>query len=132
LKRIEPSPDSAPQTHASGVLVFPDLYIAGQVGMNTVTGDFENGMLAQTKLAIRNLVSVVEAAEGRAQDITKLTIYVVDIDAFRRNGSQITRMFRETFGSYQPAMTLVGVTDLLYPELLIEVEGHARVGASHD
>jgi enamine deaminase RidA (YjgF/YER057c/UK114 family) len=78
-------------------------------------------MGAQVRLAFENLAAVLGKAGMTAADIVRLTIYTTDVD--------------ELFGAYgtaaeflapnQPAMTLIGVTRLAFPELKVEIEATA-------
>lgn len=131
MKRIEPNPRAQPQTHASGILTGDDLFIAGQVGFDPKTGEILQGMSAQSKASLENLVSVVEAAGGCARDVAKLTIFVSDMEALSGSVADLQKAIFAAFGTdYLPAISLIGVTALLSPEFLIEIEGHAKIGGS--
>lgn len=131
MKRIEPNVAAQPATHANGILSGNDLFVAGQVGIDSATGKAVSGIGAQAAVALGNFVSVVEAAGGTCGDIAKLTIYVADMPAFHKEADAFMTAFASVFGSgYLPAMTLVGVTALLSPDYLVEIEGHAKLGGS--
>ncbi len=129
MKRIEPHIVNQPQTHSNGILAGEDLFISGQVGTNVSTGEVDQTIAGQAILALTNLVSVVEAAEGSVSDITKLTIFVADMAAFHTEAEEFMAAFDSVFGDGPlPAMTLLGVTALFSPEYLVEIEGHAKIG----
>ncbi len=131
MKRIEPNIENQPSTHANGILHDRDLFISGQVGIKASTGETVKGIAAQTDLALSNLVSVIETAGGSVGDLAKLTIYVADMDALHTEMNAFMAAFARFFGQgHIPAMTLVGVTALMSPDYLIEIEGHAIIGAS--
>lgn len=131
MKRIEPDAANQPPTHANGILSGDDLFVAGQVGIDPTTGKPVDGIGAQTAVALTNFVSVVKTAGGDVGDVAKLTIYVADMDAFHKEADAVMSAFAASFAQgHIPAMTLVGVTALMSPEFLIEIEGHAKVGAS--
>ena len=73
--------------------------------------------------------AVLAAAGAGWGDIVKMNSYMVNLN------TENVAMFRETRSGYlkpgqMPASTLVGVTSLVQPELLLEVEVVAAVGAA--
>ena len=131
MKRIEPNVDNQPLTHANGIFSGNDLFISGQIGVDPSTNEVVDGIATQAAVALVNLGSVVEAAGGNVGDIAKLTIYVADMTAFHAEAEGFMTAFGTVFGSgHIPAMTLVGVTALMSPDYLVEIEGHAKIGAS--
>lgn len=75
----------------------------------------------QTKKALHNLESVLQAADATLQDIVKITFYLVDI----RHKKDVWKVRKEMFGGHRPASTLVAVKDLVDPQALLEVEAIA-------
>lgn len=104
------------------------LFIAGQVardGQGALVG--RGDLVAQFRQVCENLRAVVGAAGGHLTDVAKLTIYVLDVEAYKRQGPAIGKVYREYFGKHFPAMTLVGARDLYDAAdgCLIEIEGWA-------
>jgi len=104
------------------------LFIAGQVAHDaegTVVG--AGDLVAQFRQVCANIGAVLEDAGGRFTDIVKLTIYVLDVDDYKRQGRAIGGVYREYFGKHFPAMTLVGARDLYDRQdgCMIEIEGIA-------
>jgi len=104
------------------------LFFAGQVakdkdGQTVGPGD----LVAQFRQVCENLKTVVTAAGGGLTDVVKLTIYVLDVEAYKRQAKAIGQVYREYFGRHFPAMTLVGARDLYDAAdgCLIEVDGFA-------
>ncbi len=128
MKRIEPNIANQPQTHANGILSGDDLFISGQIGVDASTDEVAEGIAAQATVALANLVSVVETAGGNVGNIAKLTIYVADMAAFQAEAEGFSIAFSNLFeNDHIPAMTLVGVTALMSPAYLVEIEGHAKI-----
>jgi reactive intermediate/imine deaminase len=99
------------------------LFVSGQVAFDAAgeivgVGD----MRAQTRQAFRNLGAVLEAAGATFADVVKLTYFVRDIDAVAA-----IRAARNEFidTANPPASTLVEVSRLFVPDLLIEIEAVA-------
>jgi enamine deaminase RidA (YjgF/YER057c/UK114 family) len=104
------------------------VYLAGQVafdstGMIVAHGD----IVGQFDQALQNLQAVMHAAGGEMTDITKLLIFVKDKNAYKANMKEIGKVYREFFGKYYPAMTLVEVSSLFEDEALLEIEGIAVI-----
>ena len=104
------------------------LFIAGQVardGAGRVVG--KGDLVAQFRQVCENMKAVLEAAGGGFGDVVKLTIYVLDVDDYKRQARAIGNVYRDYFGRHYPAMTLVGARDLYDREdgCLIEIEGYA-------
>ena len=102
--------------------------VAGQVAQDK-GGDVPAGldMGAQFTRAIANVVEVVRAAGGAAENIVMLRAYVTDLDAFNAAGAAIGAGWRAHLGKHFPAMTLVEVTRLVDPEATVEIEGEAVI-----
>jgi enamine deaminase RidA (YjgF/YER057c/UK114 family) len=79
----------------------------------------------QARRAMRNVVAAVEAAGGDVGDVVRTRMYVVDIDDWEHVG----RAHAEVFGDVRPATSMVEVSRLVDPELLVEVEAEAVVGS---
>jgi enamine deaminase RidA (YjgF/YER057c/UK114 family) len=56
-----------------------------------------------------------------------MTWYVTDIDAYRSSLAEIGAHYRALIGKNFPAMAVVGVTALVEPRALIEIETMAVV-----
>jgi 2-iminobutanoate/2-iminopropanoate deaminase len=67
---------------------------------------------------------MVEAAGGAMADVVKVTIYVIDI----KNNVKVWAARREFFTGDFPASTLVEVSALAAPEILVEIEAIAHIG----
>ena len=67
---------------------------------------------------------MVEAAGGAMADVVKVTIYVTNI----KNNTKVWAARREFFTGDFPASTLVEVSALAAPEILVEIEAIAHIG----
>jgi len=102
----------------------PVLHIAGQVGWKN--GVFEaKDLVGQFQQALDNVLSVLAAAHGHVEDVAEMTIYVTDIAAYRASRKQLGPIWRERFGAHFPAMALVGVSALVEPEAVVEIQAIA-------
>lgn len=122
---INPPELGKPSGWTNGVLApagFRLLFVAGQTAADPagrVTGaDFA----AQFDAALGKVLKVVEAAGGASTDVARMTVYVCDLDAYRRARPQLGAAWRARMGSHYPAMTLVEVSRLLDEGAMVEIE----------
>ena len=104
------------------------IYVAGQApfdetGQVVGKGDF----VAQFAQVVQNLRTAVEAAGGRPKDYAVLTIYITDLQAYLNNKNALGEVYREVFGKYFPAITLVQVESLYNPDCMVEISGTAVI-----
>ena len=126
---VNPSSLVSPSGYAHGVVASGRLLaLAGQTGMDasgriTAPGD----LVAQFRQALANLQAVVAEAGGEMSDVVKLTLFVTDKRAYQAQLKPIGAAYREFFGRYYPAMTLVEVKSLFDDAALIEIDGLAML-----
>lgn len=77
----------------------------------------------QTKTIIEKIETVLHQAESKLEDIVRLRVYVTDISRWEEVG----RALGETFKKIKPAQTLIGVSGLVDPKMLVEIEAEAIV-----
>ncbi len=82
-------------------------------------------MGAQLAQALDNLQTVLGAAGATLSDVMRMNIYTTDVDLFfEAYGPGAARLAE---AGCKPASTLLGVTRLAFPELLVEIEATAVV-----
>ena len=72
-------------------------------------------MAGQVAAALANLATVLDAAGMTMENVVRITAFTTDVDAFLRVRRDVPTL----------AFTLIGVSRLAYPELLIELEAIA-------
>ncbi len=82
----------------------------------------------QARVIFRNIRHYVEAAGGKMNDVVRLRIYVTDM----RHRPAILAARREFFSGDFPCSTLVGVSCLVDPAYLVEIDADAIIGAGAD
>jgi enamine deaminase RidA (YjgF/YER057c/UK114 family) len=100
------------------------LYCAGQTSVDENGQPLHGGQMeAQALQALDNLETVLREAGYEPADIVRVTIYTTDIDAFREAGPAVGKRLGAAGARY--ASTLIGVTRLALPELMVEIEATA-------
>ena len=104
------------------------VHVAGQAPFNEkgeVVG--KGDLIAQFGQVMRNLRTAVEAAGGSPNQYAVLTIYITDLQAYWNNTKPLGAVYREVFGKYFPAITLVEVKRLYNSACLVEISGIAVI-----
>ena len=83
----------------------------------------ENDPYIQTKTIIDKLEVVLLLAGSKLEDVVRLRVYVTDISRWEEVG----RALGETFKDIKPSQTLVGVSALVDPKMLVEIEAEAVI-----
>jgi 2-iminobutanoate/2-iminopropanoate deaminase len=124
LKRIqskdvaEPPPGTFSQCLQAGDLIF----VAGQTAGTAEGGVGGDGsMSSQTLICFTKIKALLEAAGAMMADIAKLTVYVTDIS----KRTEITEVRKKFFSGDFPCSTLIEISALAQPGLLIEIEAIA-------
>jgi enamine deaminase RidA (YjgF/YER057c/UK114 family) len=103
------------------------VYLGGQVALDADGRVRGETLAAQFDLAAANVVTALEAAGGRPDDLVSLLVFVTDIGEYRASLRELGGVWRRRFGARYPAMALVAVTDLVEPEARVELVGVAVV-----
>ena len=96
------------------------VYVSGQLPIDPGTGVMAEGIESQTLQSMKNVLAVVEAAGGTADNIVKCTLFITDMTAF----AAINAQYEKFFGSVPPARAVVEVA-ALPKNAMIEIEAIA-------
>ncbi len=114
------------ETWSNCLRVGNQVFIAG---MTARGGEFDTiegaGAHAEARIIFSKFKCLIEAAGGAMADVVKVNIFVTDID----QRQEVWRARREFFHGDFPVSTLVEVSALALPEMEVEVEAVAILGA---
>jgi len=129
---INPEALGSPSGYSNGLLVEGGgklLFIAGQIAWDNNQKIVSDDFVEQFDKALANVITVLRAAEGEAENIARLVIYVTDKIEYRKRTKEVGDRYRKHMGKHFPAMVLVQVAGLLDDRAKVEIEGMAVIPA---
>lgn len=105
--------------YSRAVRTGPYVVVAGTTG----TGP---DVAAQARDALERIAGALGQVGAHLTDVVRTRMFVTDITLWR----EVAAVHAEFFGDIRPVATMVEVTALISPELLVEIEVDAYVPAS--
>lgn len=109
--------------YSPAVKVGSFVFCAGQVGRNPATGEMGTTIEEQTRQALVNLQTILEAAGAWLDDAVKTTVFMADMNEFSRMNGEYAKFFPKD----PPARSTIGVA--LPPGIKVEIELVAHIEA---
>ena len=110
--------------YSRAVRVGNRIFVSGTAAVDeggTVAGPGDAG--AQTRFIIHKIESALAACGGSLSDVVRTRNFLTDID----NWVSVGAAHKEAFGEIRPAATMVEVSRLIDPGLLVEIEVDAEL-----
>ena len=102
--------------YSRAVRTGPHIAVAG----TTAAGDT---IAAQTREVLRRIEIALGEVGASLSDVVRTRMYVTDISLWREVGAA----HAEVFGDIRPVTTMVEVSALISPELMVEIEADAYI-----
>lgn len=119
------TPWEAAVGYSRAVRIGPHVFVAG-----TTATDEEGHIVGvgdpytQAQRVLQNIRSALEKAGATLDDVVRTRIFVTDIAHWQ----EVARAHGEVFADIRPVATLVAVSGLIDPNMLVEIEADALVG----
>lgn len=120
---LEPDPDRRHAGMSQGIRVGNTIHVSGQVALDSSGVVGVGDAAAQAEQAFANLASVLAVGGAGLDDVVKLVCYLVDTEHFAGYAEVKNRIYP----GEAPASTTVVISELLIPELLLEIDAVAVV-----
>ena len=107
--RVALSPTKTVGPYSGGILAGRTLYASGQIGVDAATGELvRGGTAAETAMAMKNVATLLRAANLDFRDIVSVTVHLADIADY----DAMNKIYAQFFSDPLPARTTVAVKDL--------------------
>ena len=107
--------------YARAVRVGDTIHVAGTTGLGPDGAVVPGGIEAQTRQALRNILAALAEFGAGPEHVVRTRIFVTDIAQWGAVG----RAHGEVFADIRPASTMVEVSRLIDPALMVEIEADA-------
>jgi reactive intermediate/imine deaminase len=108
-----------PVSHYTDAVRWGDLlFVSGVAPLDRDGRLVSADVVAQTRKVFENMKEILDAAGATFADVLKVTVYLTDV----RDRPLINPVRQEYFGSARPASTLIGIKELVVPEMKVEIE----------
>ena len=114
---------TAPKGYANGIAARGlQVHVGGQIGWNAAQQFESDDFIEQTRLALRNLLAVMQAAHASPEHMVRMTWYITDRNMYQSRLKELGAVYREVMGKHYPAMSCIVVNGLVEERALVEVE----------
>ena len=114
---------TTPKGYANGIAARGlQIYIGGQIGWNAVQQFESDDFIEQTRLALRNVLAVMQAAHASPEHMVRMTWYITDRNMYQSRLKELGAVYREVMGKHYPAMSCIVVNGLVEEHALVEIE----------
>lgn len=103
------------------------VYVAGQVATDASGAVVGKTLAEQFGVALDNVVTALAACGATPEHVVTMTMFTTDVAAYRAGRKEIGAEYVARFGRHFPAMALLGVSELVEPDALIEIVATAVV-----
>lgn len=125
MRHLLPEGWPRPSGYSNGIIADGvQVHVAGMIGWNE-KGELADTFEGQVEQALRNTLAVLAEGDAGPEHIVRMTWYVTDLDAYRSKLKEVGAAWRSVIGKHFPAMAVVGVSELVERDALVEIESTA-------
>jgi enamine deaminase RidA (YjgF/YER057c/UK114 family) len=105
------------------------VYVSGTTAADeSGTIQHPGDMYGQAAYILRKIEKALQSVGANLTDVVRTTVYLTDMDQF----AQAAKAHKEFFDTVRPANTLVEVSRLATPEMLVEIAVDAVISSTDD
>ncbi|MBT4069256.1 MAG: RidA family protein [Candidatus Marinimicrobia bacterium] len=128
MKFLLPEGWEQPKGYSQAVMAEgKQIFISGQIGWDETATFQTDDFAEQAGQALRNIVSILAAANAGAEHITRLTWFITDKQEYLASLKSLGQKYREEVGRHFPAMSVVEVKSLMEDRAKVEIEATAVI-----
>ncbi|NBF05056.1 RidA family protein [Pseudomonas sp. Fl5BN2] len=123
MKILHTDNASSPAGHYSQAVSYQGtLYVSGQLPVSPDgTHNIGASFAEQARLALNNLLAIVQASGGTPESLLKVTVYVAGV----KHWPEFDQVYAQALGAHRPARVVVPVPEL-HHGYLVEIEALAQ------